>query len=279
MAIAVGVFVLSDSASFLFADATTTEEGKPLQRTGKPVESKSERYKLWFPVGECLTYRIRWGPFTVGNTRVNSEWIEKDGKDLLAIRVRTRSTPFFDRIYRVDDFIESIVDPVTFRPLSFTKNLSEGRYRLHEITTFDHKGGMAHWQHLLKDKSLDFAIESDTRDLLSFMYYMRSQKFEPGKTYHFRVMADEKLYDLDVIAKDIEKVSLRNFGKVESLRVEPKAKFQGLFVRAGKLQLWVSNDDRFLCTTATARVPFGTIRAVLMKVEGPGDDFWSHPDD
>ena len=103
---------------------------------------------------------------------------------------------------------------------------------------------------------------------------MRSKKREPAKESHCLVMADEKIYDLDVTSKTYDTTKLRNFGRIKSLRLEPNAKFQGLFVRLGKMRVWISDDDRSLCVKATARVPVGTIRWTLTKVEGPGDDFW-----
>ncbi|MBU4200874.1 MAG: DUF3108 domain-containing protein [Verrucomicrobia bacterium] len=242
-----------------------------------PLGGLAEKPDLWFPVGEQLTYAISWGPWTVGYSTIWTEWIREDGRDLLAIRVRTRSTSILNKLFPVDDFLESIVDPVTFLPLRFRKNLSEGRYRLREVTTFDHQKKMAHWQHLLRDSHEDFAIDADTRDLLSFMFFMRMQAWDEHKGYFFRVMADEKLYDLYVMARGYEDINLPRFGKVRSLKMVPEAAFHGLFVRVGRLEVWVSDDDRCLLTKATAIVPFpiGTIRVMLNKVEGPGDDFWS----
>lgn len=216
----------------------------------------------------------------MAETRVSSEYVEEDGRQLLAIRVTTKTLNIMNKIYPVDDFIESIVDPRTFLPLRFTKRLSEGRYRLHEVTTFDHKARTAHWKHLLKGDEKTFAIDADTRDLMSFMYFMRSQKLEPGKRYEFRVMADEKLYDLLVDARDMETLDIGNYSEIRALKLDPDAKFQGLFVRVGKLEVWSSDDPRCVCVRATARVPFiGTIRLLIDRVEGPGDDYWTHPGD
>jgi len=234
---------------------------------------------LWFPVGEKLTYTVAWGFINVAECCITSEWINEDGRDLIAIRLRNRSNSFLDKIFPVDDFMESVVDPATFVPLRFTKKLSEGRYRLHEVTTFDHQNKTAHWKHLLKDKQSDFAIDSDTRDLLSFMYFMRAQKFQMNSNYQFRVMADEKLYELLVTPAGIETFDIDGFGDVRSMKVDPEAKFQGLFVRVGRLQAWISDDARYLCTKAMAKTPFGSVKLYIHKVEGPGDDFWTHPGD
>ena len=243
-----------------------------------PAQAATNRTALWFPVGEQLFYKVQWGVWIVANTKITSEYIEEDGRELLAIRVTTHTRGIMSKIYPVDDFIESVVDPVTFLPIRFTKRLSEGRYRLHEITTFDHKARTAHWQHLLKNDSKDFAIDADTRDLISFMFYMRSQKFEPNKHYDFRVMADEKLYDLMVDARDIQILNTGDFAEIRALKLDPEAKFHGLFVRVGKLEVWISDDERCVCVRATAKAPIiGTIRLLIDRVEGPGDDYWTHP--
>lgn len=235
---------------------------------------------LWFPVGETLIYKVQWGVWVVAETRVTNGFFEENGRQLLAIRATTRTLNIMNKIYPVDDFLESVVDPVTFLPLRFTKRLSEGSYRLHEVTTFDHQARRAHWHHKLKGDQKDFAIDADTRDLLSFMFYMRSQKLEPGRRYDFRVMADEKLYDLIVESRDLETLEIGNFNGIRSLKLDPDAKFQGLFVRTGKLEVWASDDDRCLCVRATAKVPLiGTIRLLIDRVEGPGDDYWTHPGD
>lgn len=235
---------------------------------------------LWFPVGETLIYKVQWGVWVVAETRVTNGYFEENGRQLLAIRATTKTLNIMKRIYPVDDFLESVVDPVTFLPLRFTKRLSEGSYRLHEVTTFDHQARQAHWHHKLKGDQKDFAIDADTRDLLSFMFYMRSQKLEPGRRYDFRVMADEKLYDLIIESRDLETLEIGNFSGIRCLKFDPDAKFQGLFVRTGKLEVWASDDDRCLCVRATARVPLiGTIRLLIDRVEGPGDDYWTHPGD
>ncbi len=236
------------------------------------------RPALWFPVGEEIYYKVQWGVWIVADTKVSSEYIQEDGRELLAIRVITKTRSLLSTFYPVDDFIESVVDPVTFLPLRFTKRLSEGRYRLHEITTFNHKTRMAHWHHLLRGDQQDFAIEADTRDLVSYMFYMRSQKFKPGQHDESRLMADEKLYDLLVDARDIEFLDIGNYTKIRTVKLDPEAKFHGLFVRVGKLDVWVSDDERCLCVRAIAKAPvIGTIRLLIDRVEGPGDDYWKHP--
>ncbi len=245
------------------------------RRVNEPATDDVARPVMWFPVGERLTYRIKWGFISVANTVIASEWIEDDGRLLLVIRVTTRSTPFFDKVYLVDDMLESVVDPETFLPLRFTKRLSEGSHRIHQVTVFNHDAGTASWTDLLEGKEKELALEPDTRCLLSFMFFMRSQEFEPDTAYHFRVMADDGIHDLDVYSKSYEVIKLPFFGKMKSLMLDLEAPFHGLFVRIGDIRLCVSDDDRRVLTKGTAGFTLGTISVFLRKVEGAGDDSWS----
>jgi hypothetical protein len=72
-------------------------------------------------------------------------------------------------------------------------------------------------------------------------------------------MADDDIYDLWLRVKEQETVKLPVFGKVASVRVEPDAAFNGMFVRKGKLKAWVSADARRFVT-----------RVVLTLAETPG---------
>ncbi len=236
------------------------------------------RPALWFDVGEELHYRIHWGVMHVGDSRVTTEWIEEDGRELIAIRYRTRSNAFLDRIYRVDDTIEAVIEPHSFLPVRFSKVLNEGRYRADELTEFDHAAGKAYWTNRRRGDKKEFEIDPDTRDLVTFMYYMRKNEFQSGDTAEFRVMADEKIYDLTVSAGPVESMKLPRYGRVQTIRITPEASFQGLFVRKGKMTIWVSQDDRRIATRIQATVPVADVHINLHEVKGPGSDRWVRGD-
>ena len=243
---------------------------------GIPVSTNSVETGdgLSFPVGETIKYNVTWGGIVVARTTATSTWIEEDGRRLVAIRFKTKSNAVISTVYPVDDLLESVIDPETFLPVRFTKHLSEGRYRCHEVTTFDHANGIATLEDRKKKTSRQYEIDEDTRDLISFMYSMRSTSFPVGTKQEFRVMADEKLYNLHVRSLKKERVKVSRIGKVDTVLLEPEAKFQGLFVRKGKMRLWVSEDERRLITKATIKVPVASVVLKLKEVTGPGDDIW-----
>ncbi len=227
-----------------------------------------------WPIGEKVTYRLYWGYIPVGTATSWTEWTEYEGKQLLAIRLRTLSNKVVEKIYPVNDTIESLVDPVTFLPVRFSKDMSEGTHKYKEFTLFDRTNKVAHWESELTGKKKQYAIEPETRDIPSLMYYLRTQSFNVGTDQHFRVQADEKVYDLWLHIQKKEKIDTLNFDNVRCIKIEPEAAFNGLFVRKGKLWIWVSDDPRCLAARIEASIPVANIKAILFKVEGPGTDFW-----
>jgi len=231
-------------------------------------------YNLPFLVGEELVYHAYWGVFNVAETVVRSSWDTYEGRRVIAVRIRTQGTSVIDKIYPVDDTIETLIDPATMLPIRFEKKLSEGRHRAHEITVFDHAAGKAHLHNVKRDKREIIDIDPDMRDLVAFMYSMRTHDYVVGEEREYRVLTDEKIYDLWLKVEGMDTMKFDRFGKVRSFRIEPKAAFEGLFVRKGKLTVWVSDDPRRICTRIMATVPVANVRINLVEVRGPGDDFW-----
>ena len=232
---------------------------------------------LPFPVGEQISYRIYWSFVPVGQVNVVFERVEVDGRPLLAIRSTARTNRVLEKFYPVNDLLESLIDPATFLPVRFTKKISEGHYWTHEITTFDHARRRAYYESKKTGDKQNYAIDADTRDVLAMMYFLRSRPFVVGSNVTYRVMADEKLYDFSIDIQKDEKVKTDNYGTVASVKVEPKAAFQGLFIRKGRAWFWISRDARQLAVKMAAQVPVASITLELDKVSGPGKDFWIKP--
>jgi len=238
----------------------------------------AETNGLWFPVGEELDYSLYWGVLTVGETHIKTAWIEEGGRKLLAIRFSAKSSMIVSAIFPVDDLMESVVDPETFLPVRFTQRIREGDKKRDDILIFDYNAGKARWQvddPASTNSAAEIAIEQDTRDILCFMYYMRSKGFAAGTTNTFQVLVDDKVYKLTVAGLKVQDVYLSHFGDVRCIELEPKAQFGEVFVRKGSVNMWVSDDERRLCAKALAIVPVANVKMVLQTVSGPGVDFWT----
>jgi len=235
--------------------------------------------ELWFPVGETLTYKIVWGILPIAEAKLSSRWVEEEDEEgkriLVSLLATIRTYAIFDAVYPMDDRVECLVDPETFTPVRSVVCLSEKQKQLSETTIFDYKHGIAHWRPAKPALPKDLAITPDTRDFLSVIFLLRRQKFEPGQTCHYRIMATHKFYDLEITAEKHEKTGLPRHGQISCMALQAQTAFKGFLIQVDRMQGWISEDKRSLCAKFIARTSaFGRIRITLEKVEGPGDDFW-----
>ena len=80
--------------------------------------------------------------------------------------------------------------------------------------------------------------------------------------------ADFKNYDLEVKVHKKERIEIPGLGAHDAILVEPIAKFKGIFMSKGKMQVWVTDDSRKIPLLMKSRIPVGSLVAVLEKIEG-----------
>ncbi len=244
---------------------------------GEETEPPKPEVELPFPVGETITYTIYWGWIAVGESVATTGWRLVEGQWKLFIRFRTQSNGVISSLYPVDDTIETVLDPLTLRPEVFDVKIREGKTERDEVTVFDWETMTAHWTKFHDDKeneTKEVPLEENTRDLVSFMYFMRDTTFKKGTKYEFQVLTDAKIYELNVESGKSKKIRLEDYGKVKSLQLNPTASFEGIFVRKGKMKVWLSEDERQILTKLLLDTPFANVRMLLKQVEGPGNDHW-----
>jgi len=227
-----------------------------------------------YPIGERLAYRLYWGIIPVGNAWLSSDWEEEDGKVYIVLRAIVRTGPIVDRIYPVDDYVETVVDPSDFLPVQYTQRMNEGRDRRHGTTVFDHGRRRAHWSSPMNGSTGVIHIAEDSREVLSLFYEMRATGMEVGETVKRRAVVGSKLYEVETTALARDRVWVPGFGRVRCIKVEPKAKFGQIFLRRGRIQMWFSADERKVPVKMTGQIPLVSVKAILTGVSGPGDDRW-----
>ncbi len=256
-------------AGSLFAEEAT-EDLPPVPEVSLP-----------FPMGETLTYNIYWGIIGVGESKATTSWIWQEDRWLIRIRFRTRSNGVLAKLYPVDDVVDTLIDPVTYRPVSHVLDLQEGKHQRNAQTIFNWDRMQAVYTKAHEDKEDEvktIPLEEESGDLVSFMYFLRDTTFEENKSYDFEVLSDYKMYDLTVKTAGVDKIHLADYGKTKSLKLIPEAKFEGVFVSDGKIELWLSDDERRLLTKLELDTPFANVKLLLKSVEGPGADDWKKKD-
>ena len=220
--------------------------------------------------GERLVYDIHYGVIRAGTATVNIEKIEY--RDLEAWRIWTtaETTTFFDRIFRVRDFIESIATRDSLYSLKYTKRLHEGRYRQHRIhsnfldqgfsiySRFNHPRG--EWMEQRME------IPSATFDVLSCFFKVRTMDLEVGQEITLPVTSDGKNYT--AIVRVLRRERIRTIlGEIDCLVIQPDLEGDALFQQTGDIFVWLTDDERKLPVLLQSRVIFGHFRATLRAIE------------
>lgn len=230
---------------------------------------------LWFPVGEILHYKMKWGIIPIGSSMV--EAVETDGDDgnMLAIRYYVKTNKVFDKIYPVNDFMEALIDMDTFLPVTFSKRIERRKPLCNETLVFDRKEKEAYWYSECLGKHGSFEIEDDTCDIMTLLYLMRKNELAEGQSITNRVVISRDVTDMVVKVGKKAKIDAGGLKDVECLKVVPLARLDDLLVEEGEVEGWVSDDQRRILTRLNIKATFGTVRIYLDKVEGPGDDRWT----
>jgi len=222
--------------------------------------------KVPFPVGEKLTYVIRWGMVPVGTGVLHVQGIETlRGRRVYKIVATARSNAFLSTFYEVDDRVVTYVDVEKLYPLEFRKKLSEGGYECDEKMVYDQDRHRAVFTSPTSKKEM--VIPPGVQDALSCLYFFRTMDFEVGRTLFLDVNADEKNWELQVRVIREESLDIRHLGGFQTVKVEPVAKFEGIFVRKGRIFVWVTRDKLRLPVLMKSKVPFGSVSAALTKIE------------
>ena len=182
------------------------------------------------------------------------------------------SKGFFSKLFnlRFHEQIESIVEPASFTVKKTRKIDQQGkRARISETI---YQNGKAFWTEHDPNNPGDTGREASAtfagrvQDVLSAIYYLRTQPLEIGKTLELTVSDSGRVYQVPV--RIVEKRRMKSaLGRVEALRVDPEVFGAGRMIPSeGQFSIWFTNDSRRIPVSARIKNRFGTFDITLRKV-------------
>lgn len=217
-------------------------------------------------IGERLVYEIKWFAITAGRGSMNLvERKSFEGRDCLHIIGRAASKVLF--FFKVDDRVESFVTADELYPLQFEKHVLEGNYKKDRIVRFDWKTMETYWDE--KRHPLD----PGCRDLLGAFFFYRINPLPlPGKESSLCVNSDGKNYEL--VTRVVRRERIRvPAGEFDTVVIQPKIKFEGLWRQKGDIFIWLTDDARRIPVMVTSKVfLLGSVDIILSKMERWRDD-------
>jgi len=242
------------------------ESPSPSPFSWRQVENKA------FGVGESIVYVIKYGLIPAGHATLEIPHIQDvGGRPAYYIISSARSNKAVDIFFKVRDKNESWVDVGSLSSKIFYQRLREGRYRVDRRTEYDHPNRRFVYTRKGKGKTSvkEGEIPAFVQDVLSSLFYLRTQDLKVGGVYTLDANSAGKTWPLEIRVKRIQKIRVPA-GKFECYRVEPILAGAGVFKKEGNLEVWLTKDERKIPILLRSKIAVGAFDAEMREYH-PGD--------
>ena len=207
---------------------------------------------LPFTPGETLVYEINFSRLifsgTIGSLTLT---VASPGgaNDSLEFKAEGVSKGFFTWLFKikVNDKYTSSVNRHDFGLEASTQNIEEGSVRREQKLIVDRAAGKAAYtvKDLARKPRGDKLVQAESpawvQDLLSAVYYIRTQPLNYGDKITLPIIEAARLYNIDVVVGKHKEVDVGKW-KYDAVQLDVKA-FDGRYVkRSGQMLVWVTDD-------------------------------------
>ncbi len=223
---------------------------------------------LAFSPGETLTYEISWSKIVTAGTAVIEVKEEKlpNGKKALRFIATSRSVGVVDKVYPVNDTVQSLFDPQSMQSLSFNLSESHGKRKRRRTLTFNHADRTVVTT-LNNDPPQTLTVPARVQDALSSLFYLRTREdFTIGKTQVIEVHDSGKNWSVEVHTLAREKVKTPA-GEFATIKVKTFPKYEGVFMNKGEIFIWLTDDSRKIPVLMKSTISIGSIMTTLTNMK------------
>lgn len=222
-------------------------------------------------VGEKMSWDVRYAGMVAGHANAEAKPAEEG---LVDLEGRLRNADWYERLYSVNDWVQSTWDPSASRSVRYQTHFREGRFHQNQDMKL-HPEGFSVWRRQKIDGEwktsttvYDGAPKVD--DPVSAIYAMR--RLEGDGPWTYPVFSGKKTWPLTVEVVDKETVDTF-FGEDTPVVVyELKTLHEGDLEQKGRFFVYLTDDERRIPVKLLVKTNFGPIRADLVAYEPPGSD-------
>jgi hypothetical protein len=227
-----------------------------------------------YRVGEKVTFDVSYFNITAGELNMETKpFVTVNGRKAYHFEASGKSTPFFTKIYAIDDRVTTYVDYEEMRPLSLLVSIKESNQLGETRTFYDWKNNKAsYWQKKIvkgkgeRNKKLDWNILPYSQNVVSVAWYLRAFDLTVGKNHAVRIADEGKniVFTGEVLRKEKLKTPM---GELNTVVVTPRITADGVFKPIGEVLIWFTDDDRKLLVRLESKIKIGTVVAKVRSIE------------
>jgi len=224
-----------------------------------------------------LKFRATRTPLDEANSKPSAE----SKPYALTFSADVSSKGFFARLFNLKfrERVESTVEPITFTVQRTTILDEQGKRVRTTESTFDASKGRMIWTSrdpnnpTAEPRHAITEFSGQLQDVLSAIYFIRTQPLEVGKTFEVFVGDGGKVYTIPV--KVVEKKRMKTIlGRVDVLRVNPELFGPSRLIdkEKGEFSIWITDDARHIPVGGRVKTDYGTFDIKLKRIVNPEED-------
>jgi hypothetical protein len=187
------------------------------------------------------------------------------------------SKGFFPKVFGMSFkfHAESQVEPNDFYAMRTTKKDEQGKRVRTSEAVFDQQAGKVEYTERDPNNTQDAprvitaALSGPTQDIVSAIYFLRTQSLTPGQTFNIAVSDSGRTFQVPATVVAEKKKMKSVLGKVEVVRVDVELFGPGRPVEEGKgkMSIWVTSDERHVPVKARLSHDIGTLDITLKSIQ------------
>ncbi len=224
--------------------------------------------------GEEVTYKLYYQLNFIWIAAGEATFKVKDVGDRYFISIDGKTINAFEWFYKVQDHYESVIDKKTLLPLSFSRDVHEGKYQWWDKFFFDqvnHKVSASKGGPDKETKYYDADLSGCMHDLISVIYNVRNVNFDQydeGAQFDVKVFIEEE-YPLKVeLRKKNFETRVRGLGKQKTYLIRPQVVSGHFFKEDTRMDIYISDDGNRIPLMIESPVSVGKVKAVLKEYKG-----------
>lgn len=254
----------SHSSDSLPKGEVSTQLSSPAVSNSK-VEPPVSAYS--YPDRQTFTYSVDWRLVNAGTTTLHLDTVNGERH----VVASADSTGAVALLYHIHDRLETYYNPQTNCSLALIKHTEEGFRRVDTAVRYDYQRKKAvldeHNLRASNQKREETDIPPCVTNTLEAVYYVASQRLEPGAKFIFPSSDGGKIADIEVTVEAREQVKTPS-GTYRTVRLSAEA-LNGPQKGKGRIWVWYTDDDRRIPVQMRARAFWGTMVFHLIQIN-PG---------
>ncbi|MDI9356267.1 MAG: DUF3108 domain-containing protein [Chitinophagaceae bacterium] len=221
---------------------------------------------------ETSEYIISLLGIKVGEATLKKTSEIKNSQRYYHLKISGKTTGIAHLFYNVSDEWATHIDPQSYFPILFYRNIQENKYRKHEIVLFHRQ------QNIIEVKNIDpttkqvqsikkYTVKEPLHDILSGIHILKYKHYDSlsnGSTITMKGFWEDTTYTLQIrfIGKEYIKTEQ---GKIHSITIAIFPPANTIFEKNNPIQIWFSNDLKRTLLKIKTKMTIGSLDVNIKK--------------